>query len=312
MSVAQLTLPMFIGTVLNWVLFGTLGVQIYIYFSAFPDDRNLAKLLVVAVFVLELVESVGNVRDMIHIFGTGWGDMAALDDVGWAWFSVPVMGSIIACVGQLFFAWRIHIISHNAYVPALIVIVSVVQLAAGIWTGVEICMAKKFSLLQSNNLVPTVTWLAATSLCDLIIVFSTVFYLVKSRRPEFQLRTNLVISRIIMITVETGVLCAVFAIVDLYLFATYKGTNYHLALCIELSKLYSNSILLVLNSRAHIGHKSLEADISHHHISDMVFQGGIVPAPSLQGVDLGHSTHEFMQHPNPSGVDETKKFLMTV
>jgi hypothetical protein len=46
-------------------------------------------------------------------------------------------------------------------------------------------------------------------------------------------------------TAETGVLCALFALVDLYLFATYKGTNYHLALCIELSKIYSNSILLV-------------------------------------------------------------------
>lgn len=65
--------------------------------------------------------------------------MAALDDVGWAWFSVPVMGSIsqrslfslgggpdassVACVGQLFFARRIYIIGHNAYVPALVVTV---------------------------------------------------------------------------------------------------------------------------------------------------------------------------------------------
>jgi hypothetical protein len=37
----------------------------------------------------------------------------------------------------------------------------------------------------------------------------------------------------------------VFVLVDIYLFASYKGTNYHLAVCIELSKIYSNSILLV-------------------------------------------------------------------
>ncbi|KAJ7119142.1 hypothetical protein C8R44DRAFT_737967 [Mycena epipterygia] len=101
-------------------------------------------------------------------------------------------------------------------------------------------------------------WLAATSLCDLIIVSSMVFYVMKSRKPEFK-NTNLILARIIKITVETGLLCALFAIVDLYLFATYKGVNYHLAVCIELSKVYSNSILLILNSRAHIGHSSVNA-----------------------------------------------------
>jgi len=261
MSVAQLTLPMFLGTVLNWALFGTLLVQVYIYFSVFPKDRTWLKLLVIAIVVLEVVETFAGLRDMIKIFGTGYGSMDALDNVGWAWFSVPVMGSIIACMCQTFFGWRIYIIGHNPFVFALIILVSTIQLGAGIWTGVNICIAKKFSLLQSHNLIPTVTWLAATSFADLLIVFGTAFYLVKSRDPEFtSARTNSLVSRLVMITAETGVLCALFAIVDLYLFATYKGTNYHLALCIELSKIYSNSILLIFNSRGHMGHRCTHND----------------------------------------------------
>ncbi|KAJ6606192.1 hypothetical protein DFH09DRAFT_1299468 [Mycena vulgaris] len=243
-SIIKLTLPMFIGSTLNWLLFGILIVQVYIYFSAFPKDPALSKYIVVTVVVLEVVETLSSAHDMIHTFGTGWGSMEALDDVGWAWFSVPVMGAVVACVGQLFFARRILIFSHNKYVTVLIIILAILQLGAGIWTGVIISLAKRFSLLQFDNLVATATWLAATAACDLVIVFGTVFYLAKSRRPEFK-KTNGVISRIIMITVETGLLCALLAIFDLYLFVTYKGTNYHLALCIELSKVYSNSILMV-------------------------------------------------------------------
>ncbi|KAJ7491076.1 hypothetical protein FB451DRAFT_1221944 [Mycena latifolia] len=293
MSIAQLTLPLFLGTMLNWTLFGTLLVQVYIYFTAFPNDLKLTKHLVIFILFLEVLESLSNARDMIHIFGAGWGNAQALDDVGWAWFSVPVMGAIIACVGQLFFARRIHILGRGPYIPSLIAIVAVVQLVAGIWTGVVICIAKKFSLLQIHNEIATATWLAATALCDLIIVFSTVFYLIRSTQPEFRKTTNVAITRIIMITVETGLLCALFAIFDLYLFVMYKGTNYHLSLCIELSKIYSNSILMVLNSRACMGHTP-PCDISHNlHISDMRFNLGTISTASPFHVDLAcSSSHE--------------------
>jgi hypothetical protein len=56
------------------------------------------------------------------------------------------------------------------------------------------------------------------------------------------------------------VLCALFALVNLYLFVTYSGNNYHLGICIYLSKVYSNSMMIILNSRAHIGHDSLPRD----------------------------------------------------
>ncbi|KAJ7118655.1 hypothetical protein C8R43DRAFT_88657 [Mycena crocata] len=277
LSIVKLTLPILIGTLMNWVLFGTLLVQILIYFAAFPKDRARWKFLVCVVTCLELIETTAGTRDVVRTLGAGWGDMDALDDVGWAWFSVPIMGSAIACIGQSFFAWRIYIIGHNIYISGLIMTLSTVQLGGGIWTGVNICNARKFSVLQTHNLRATSTWLAATALCDLVIVFSTVFYLVISRRPEFR-RINSAVSRIVQITVETGLLCALFAIFNLMLFATFKGTNYHLALCIEFGKVYSNSILLILNSRAHIGH-DCPPDINHLHISDIMFESRSFKSP---------------------------------
>ncbi|KAF8175091.1 hypothetical protein K438DRAFT_2023023 [Mycena galopus ATCC 62051] len=202
-SVAQLTLPMFLGTVLNWVLFAIFLVQVCIYFSVFSKDQGLWKLLVIVIVVsVECVETFAGLRDMVKVFGVGFGSMDALDDVGWAWFSSP----IIAGICQFFYGWRIYILGHNPFVFALIILISAIQLGAGVWSGVIVCIAKKYSLLQSEDIIPTALWLAATSTADLIIAFGTIFYLKKSRGdPEFtSAKTNSLVSRLVQRTAETG------------------------------------------------------------------------------------------------------------
>ncbi|KAJ6606193.1 hypothetical protein DFH09DRAFT_1017147 [Mycena vulgaris] len=274
-QIARLTLPIFVGTLMNWALFGTLAVQVYIYFAAFPKDPRFSKVLVIFVLVAEILETIANTRDSVRIFGAGWGNFSILDEIGWAWFSVPIVGSISACIGQTFFAWRIYVIGQTKYIPALILIITAVQLGAGIWTGVVICLTKQFSQLQFHNVQSTATWLSATALCDLIIVSATTYYLVTSRSSDFSARTKTILTRIIKLTVETGVICALFALINLYLFTTYKGTNYHLSLCIELSKVYSNSMLLIMNSRAHITHGSPHITNTYSvNLSDSLFRSG--------------------------------------
>ncbi|KAK7035916.1 hypothetical protein R3P38DRAFT_3263390 [Favolaschia claudopus] len=288
MSVVQLTLPMFIGTILNWLLFGTLLVQIYLYFMAFPKDAIWWKRIVILILVLELVETFSNIRDMAHAFGDGWGDPDALDNVGWAWFSVPVMGAVISFVCQAFYSWRIHVISKSWWFAALVMLVTTVQLAAGIWTGAQICKAGKFSLLQTHNLTPTALWLSTTTFADLLIVGGTIYYLRRSTDPDFtSAKTNSLVSRLIMLVAQTGVLCMMFALVDLFLFVKYKGTNYHLSLCIELSKIYSNCILVIFNSRAHIGHQCNPTDsYTSVDISNSLFR---TRAPSTGPIEIGVS-----------------------
>ncbi|KAF7800287.1 hypothetical protein EIP86_011535 [Pleurotus ostreatoroseus] len=76
------------------------------------------------------------------------------------------------------------------------------------------------------------------------------FYL---QRANTGLRhTNTVVTRFIRLTLETGLLCAAFAILDLSFYCAFQTNNYHLAPSIPLSKLYSNSLLVVLNARVQI------------------------------------------------------------
>ncbi|KAJ7609764.1 hypothetical protein DFH06DRAFT_1308829 [Mycena polygramma] len=241
-QVGKLTIPLFIGTVINWSLSGVLAVQVYLYFLAFPKDRTLTKVLVVFACIIEFLQTLADSHDTLVIFGADWGKEQSLDRSRWGWFSVPILGSIGDCLRRPgFFCVEDQDNRPNA--------LSIVQLGAGIWTGVNIVSAGKFSVMQFDRVKAPVVWLATSAASDLFIVFGTVFFLMKARQTVLgKTTTSLAISRIIKVSAETGLVCALFAVADLSLYVAFDGNNYHLGICIWLSKLYSNSMLVILNS----------------------------------------------------------------
>ncbi|KAJ7278976.1 hypothetical protein C8J57DRAFT_1573970 [Mycena rebaudengoi] len=303
-DVAPLTIPIFVGTILNWWLFGAL----YLYFIAFPADRIFMKILVVSILIAEILQTITDTRTSGDQFGAGWGNPSAIDEVGWAWFSVPVVGSIISGAGQNFFGYRIYVLSSKLWIPAIIAILTVVQTGAGIWSGVQISLAKKFSLLHMKNMKTTIVWLSASALCDLIIVAATVLYLAKQRGPEIRRQTNATLSRIIKLTVETGFLCTFFALLNLALFVKYEN-NYHLAVCIPLSKVYSNSIILILNSRAHIHSRRADDAMAESKWkasdSGLVFKNGRAVSGTQTHVGHSHTTVGGGSEANPEKNKDT-------
>ncbi|KAJ7771471.1 hypothetical protein B0H16DRAFT_1685475 [Mycena metata] len=275
-AMGQFTIPILVGTLMNYLLVGALFVQVYLYFLAFPKDNIYHKLAVGFLVIAEVSQTVGDSRDTIRIFGSGWGNPEVLESVGWSWFTVPVMGSAIASVGQMFFAHRIYVLGlgKNMLIPALITTpftsrqITAFQFGAGIWSGVLIYRAKIFSELQMHLEAPLVAWLGGMTLANLIIVAGTAYYVIKRREPYFSRLTLTGLSQILRVTVETGLLCTSFALVNLVLFVTYGGNNYHLGICIWLCKIYSNSILAILNSRGHIGNSASQRS------TNIVFQSG--------------------------------------
>jgi len=96
------------------------------------------------------------------------------------------------------------------------------------------------------------TWLAGSAACDLLIAVSMVFLLSSARKRSFSERTERMITRLIRMTVETGVVTATAAILDLAFFLGTPENNLHLLMALILSKLYTNTLYASLNSRAGI------------------------------------------------------------
>ncbi|KDR86151.1 hypothetical protein GALMADRAFT_1326045 [Galerina marginata CBS 339.88] len=112
-----------VGYLLNWGLFGVLTVQVFIYYVAFPWDRKQNKMLVYGTFLLETLQTILIAHDAFQTFVRGFGDPASLDDVGLAWFSVPLMTGMIALIAQAFYAYRVSVLAQSKYIPILILLV---------------------------------------------------------------------------------------------------------------------------------------------------------------------------------------------
>ncbi|KAG9121956.1 hypothetical protein FRC07_001862 [Ceratobasidium sp. 392] len=91
-----------------------------------------------------------------------------------------------------------------------------------------------------------VVWLVMSAIADVVITCVLTWYL-HSHRTGFP-RTDDVITRIIRLTIQTGLVTSLWAIVDVILYLSLPN-NLHLLLNIPLCKLYSNSLLSTLNSR---------------------------------------------------------------
>ena len=105
-------------------------------------------------------------------------------------------------------------------------------------------------------------WFVSSAACDLLIAIST-FYFLKRKKTYFK-PTETTITRVIRVTVETGLICAACAILELVMFLAFANDTFYMPLCLSLSKLYSNSLLAVraTYSSSHVLIKRLKTRFS--------------------------------------------------
>ncbi|KAJ7088518.1 hypothetical protein B0H15DRAFT_292496 [Mycena belliarum] len=70
--------PLFIGNSFNWMLMGTLLLQVYAYWLNFPRDTMRIKSLVYSVFVLDLLQTGFGTHEVWWFSVEKWGNTAAL------------------------------------------------------------------------------------------------------------------------------------------------------------------------------------------------------------------------------------------
>ncbi|KAG8221366.1 hypothetical protein J3R82DRAFT_1538 [Butyriboletus roseoflavus] len=163
---------------------------------------------------------------------------------------------------QLFIAWRVKVMSKSSILPAIITFFAFASLVGGIATAVAVILIHlEYSLFPQND-GAVITWLASSAAADIIITVSLVYSLLR-KRTGF-VATDDIINRIIRLTIQTGLITAMAAMLDVTLFLVLKVSepfyrdvvpdfffpafrNYIWDL--TLSKLYSNSILSTLNAR---------------------------------------------------------------
>ncbi|KAF9009240.1 hypothetical protein BDZ89DRAFT_964867, partial [Hymenopellis radicata] len=238
-----------LGYTATWALYGALCVQTYIYHVSFPRDRAISKIMILGLFALETLQTVLLTVDMSSVFAAHYGDIANLRETHTLWLSVPVLTGLIECTVQLFYSYRVSVLSGSKVLGCAIASIAVSSFVAAILDGVLQLKHGLYShTARELSLAPCV-WLAGSALCDVIIAAMQTYYLVKMD-VAFKATRNR-IARLVRLTIETGILTATAATIVLVFLAVNEET-YNTGPAFYLSKLYTNALLMIFNSRARI------------------------------------------------------------
>ncbi|KAF9031557.1 hypothetical protein BDZ89DRAFT_984671 [Hymenopellis radicata] len=243
--------PLLAGFLGNCVLFGVFVNQLYWYYMTFPKDSFRLKVLVAVIGILQSAQSSMVCYDALEGFAINFGSFSALDSVHMAWFDIPFLTSIIALIVQSFFAWRIYKLSENWILVAVVEVIALLQCGAGVAGGLIIQTFGVYSRIPlSTGASDSIqVWLAASAACDIFIAIVMVYLLI--RTPIRFRRTKVLVSKLVRLTIETGTITAICALVILILFSTVGG-SYYACFGALVAVLYSNVALAVLNSRIRI------------------------------------------------------------
>ncbi|KAF5336527.1 hypothetical protein D9611_006548 [Ephemerocybe angulata] len=214
--VSPLLSSLLLSYLFTYGLQGILIVQVYNYYISFPNDRLFWKILVYVVLFAELLQTILASIDAFHIFSSGWGKFQLLDDLNLL-FLTPIMSASIGLVCHCVFAYRLYTLSGSKMVCLTVIL---------LWNG-------------------------AGAGCDVAIAGLMTFYL--SRSSTGYKTTDVLLTRIIRMTIETGLFTATASLASAILFVGYrenfKVSIYFIVPAIMLAKLYAVTILAMFNNR---------------------------------------------------------------
>ncbi|KAM6503195.1 hypothetical protein JOM56_000138 [Amanita muscaria] len=210
-----------IGNLINWFLWGVLSTCTT---WPFPNDRTVYKLVVYVVYFVESVHAIGLAAGL-SIMMVSMANDGMNDDDGWVNITIILLtlcgGLVMSLITQCLYAFRIRAITEMLIIPGIIAAATLV--------------VDRSVRNQRHTLIAVVMVRALSS----------------HHSPSYH--TEWKTMRLMRLIVETGCATATVNLASLLLVAVsaYIGDVFSAPLII-LSKVYANSIMVLLNNRISI------------------------------------------------------------
>ncbi|RDB20348.1 hypothetical protein Hypma_012694 [Hypsizygus marmoreus] len=250
--------PLYIGSMLNWLLFGSFIVQLYDYYILYQNtDQRFIKIIVYFVFMVEIVQLIFMNHTVWQILIEGYGDPSYIAVTPWSSVTPPVLNGIVSFTVETFFSWRIwtlgrHLGTHRVTraISAFIVLIGVVHFGASMATTIQFSILRREIDSLGAIYASAIVWLSGSVICDVLIAITMVTLLARSRTKSAFGNTEKVINTLIVNTIETGAITAVIALLHLIFFLTNTTDNFiHVCMEYVLGGIFSNVLLATLNGR---------------------------------------------------------------
>ncbi|KAJ7664341.1 hypothetical protein DFH06DRAFT_1187529, partial [Mycena polygramma] len=236
-----------IGGVLGTFLFGITTLQAFNYYRQYPEDSQLLKTLVAAVWLFELGHSICVWHGLYAMTVTFYGQPAHLANPPHSLPMSVLFKALILAPVQIFFAFRIKLLSGCWPITIICSVLTTLRFAFSIllvdifWTSLGFAVLHEpkghWAFLTVVILDPTVDIITAASLCYLL-------WKIRREGSKFT-QTRLMLDTLILWTVETTAVTSVAGIMELLLFLVRKDLTWIIFFLIQ-PKLFSNSLLASL------------------------------------------------------------------
>ncbi|KAJ8072614.1 hypothetical protein PM082_016173 [Marasmius tenuissimus] len=241
-----------VGGMVASLLTGIVTIQVYYYYSKFPNDHIALKTMVAFVWVAELGHSICISHTVYIMTIVSRSDIRVLDlppkTLSTALFFTALATPLI----QSFFGWRIKELapSRGGWTITLIcwalALTRIIVLLLAFVGGIKMTSLQQYLKDWKWSVQTSLVISAAT---DVLIALSLIWVLTRRRGETVSKSTIAMIDTLILWTLETGLLTCMGGLLMLVLFMVMPGNFIWLAVFTFLTKLYSNSFMAVLNGR---------------------------------------------------------------
>ncbi|KAF8155545.1 hypothetical protein B0H34DRAFT_798714 [Crassisporium funariophilum] len=202
------------------------------------------KALVYGIYAVEALQTILLSASGFQTYARGFGDPASLEKAGLLWLSVPILRGVVAFVAQTFYVTRIVVLTGRKFLAGPIMLLAFIQLGAALVLGIELKRIGTFKEFLTHDIV-----IVSGGALHVTLSLQA---LLRRRKAAGVQQTHAVLTRIIMLTIETGLVTAAVAITTMILVFLPGQPTYYQASIGVLGKFYSNSMLVMLNGRMSI------------------------------------------------------------
>ncbi|KAJ8689148.1 hypothetical protein PTI98_013202 [Pleurotus ostreatus] len=244
--------PLVLAFMLSYMFYGVSIVQIFFYHVHYPKDTFQVKVLAWFVFILETATTVITGVLAWSMFGSGFDNPLSFREIDPVMATFPFINGILASIVQNLLSWRIHKLTSVIWLPAIISCTSLAGCFFSFFYGIRICQIGLHfdSPIKVSKYVDA--WIACSATSDIFATTALVTILLRSASKSGFKTSNKIIVALVKFTIETGLITATWAVIQLILWVKMPLLNYHYIFFLGIARLYSNWLLVTLNSRHYI------------------------------------------------------------
>ncbi|KAJ7626978.1 hypothetical protein FB45DRAFT_920422 [Roridomyces roridus] len=255
---------MLLGVIFSAVLYGISALQALFYFTRYGRDPFYLRVLVATTLFLDTVHLAFVTHTVYHYLIVNYYNRDALQLMVWSVSLEALPTGITAGLVQSFYAYRVWKLSHRNLILTGS-IMALVMATAGCGTAWVVLALQATTYEHLLRMTPlTITINALSTGADLIIT-GTLCIMLHYTRPA-SLTTETMINKLILFTINTGLLTSCCAVASLISLILSRNTLIYALFYFCIGRLYSNALLASLNARSVIRGRINDVDTNFRDI----------------------------------------------